>query len=419
MSERMRGETMIVRQLVPRTESVELDTVVQSLSEAPCLSPFSEELTSMFDNLSHALFSDSQAKRFPELQALAFFIRLSAIRSLRKDFMESGQRPDLVRVPCGRVFHIAPGNVDTLFVYSWFLSAITGNTNIIRLSQRASPPTSIILRLLNQVLTGCEDDLRRSVVMVSYGHEEEITKAISQSVDLRVIWGGDRSIDAIRAASLPVHARELVFPDRYSIALLSSSAYLDSDEDTKLRLLHDFFNDSYWFDQAACSSPRQIFFLGERGKAASDLFQSGLQEELVRRNFQLEAGAAVEKLTDLYDCLLEVPVKKLHYNTNELAVMELNMSDLETTSLPTMHASRGSFYCSVVNSIDELGPLLTRKVQTLTYFGIEPEQLYDFARKVNGRGIDRIVPIGQALSFDRFWDGLDLLSEFTRLVHIK
>jgi hypothetical protein len=42
-----------------------------------------------------------------------------------------------------------------------------------------------------------------------------------------------------------------------------------------------------------------------------------------------------------------------------------------------------------------------------------------FARSLNGSGIDRIVPIGQALAFGRFWDGYDLLAEFTRSTLIQ
>ena len=38
------------------------------------------------------------------------------------------------------------------------------------------------------------------------------------------------------------------------------------------------------------------------------------------------------------------------------------------------------------------------------------------ARSINGRGIDRFVPIGQALAFGSVWDGLDLLHEFSKRV---
>jgi len=33
-------------------------------------------------------------------------------------------------------------------------------------------------------------------------------------------------------------------------------------------------------------------------------------------------------------------------------------------------------------------------------------------------GVDRVVPIGQALSFSNIWDGHDLLREFCREIEI-
>jgi hypothetical protein len=58
-----------------------------------------------------------------------------------------------------------------------------------------------------------------------------------------------------------------------------------------------------------------------------------------------------------------------------------------------------------------------RKDQTMTVSGIDAERLARFVRKVNGRGIDRIVPFGEALTFGRYWDGYDLLAELTRRVY--
>ena len=46
-------------------------------------------------------------------------------------------------------------------------------------------------------------------------------------------------------------------------------------------------------------------------------------------------------------------------------------------------------------------------------------ELREFIGSLNGRGIDRIVPIGQALSFDVIWDGFDFFESFSKLVHLK
>src|SRR5229473_1854189 len=42
------------------------------------------------------------------------------------------------RFPRGLVFHVPPANVDTIFVYSWALSALAGNRNVVRISPRAA-----------------------------------------------------------------------------------------------------------------------------------------------------------------------------------------------------------------------------------------------------------------------------------------
>ncbi|MFC6804089.1 acyl-CoA reductase [Deinococcus caeni] len=39
-------------------------------------------------------------------------------------------------MPRGLVFHVPPANVDTIFIYSWLMSVLAGNRNVIRLSSR-------------------------------------------------------------------------------------------------------------------------------------------------------------------------------------------------------------------------------------------------------------------------------------------
>jgi hypothetical protein len=52
-------------------------------------------------------------------------------------------------------------------------------------------------------------------------------------------------------------------------------------------------------------------------------------------------------------------------------------------------------------------------------FGFTAEALRAFVEAAGGRGIDRIVPFGQALRFASTWDGMDLTREFTRLVTVQ
>ena len=61
---------------------------------------------------------------------------------------------------------------------------------------------------------------------------------------------------------------------------------------------------------------------------------------------------------------------------------------------------------------------MARKDQTITAHGFTDEELTAFARSLHGRGVDRIVPFGEALSFGSLWDGYDLLAELTRTIDV-
>jgi hypothetical protein len=68
--------------------------------------------------------------------------------------------------------------------------------------------------------------------------------------------------------------------------------------------------------------------------------------------------------------------------------------------------------------LSELGPLLTERDQTLSYFGFDRARLEDFARTMPTRAVDRIVPIGTALDFSTVWDGSSLFRVFSREVEV-
>ena len=57
--------------------------------------------------------------------------------------------------------------------------------------------------------------------------------------------------------------------------------------------------------------------------------------------------------------------------------------------------------------------------QTVTHFGLSPAELATLARQAGTRGVDRLVPIGEALAFDTTWDGYDLIGDFLRRVTVR
>jgi hypothetical protein len=87
-------------------------------------------------------------------------------------------------------------------------------------------------------------------------------------------------------------------------------------------------------------------------------------------------------------------------------------------ALPRAWLGAGTLPLRIVDSLAGIVPLVRRRDQTLSQFGFTDSELAEFTVSLNGRGIDRIVPIGAALTFAPVWDGYDLPREFTRLVTV-
>src|SRR5205807_954739 len=145
-------------------------------------------------------------------------------------------------------------NVDTIFVYSWALSALAGNRNIVRISPRSAGAASAVLDALNAALADAHPAVAQTQAMVTYDRDEATTAALSAACDLRVIWGGDGAVTEVRRHPLRPHARDLTFPDRASFAAISVAGWQAASAQQRRDAVLGFYNDSYWFDQAACAS---------------------------------------------------------------------------------------------------------------------------------------------------------------------
>ena len=215
--------------------------------------PFDNILIAFCEDLSKALFQLKEIQKYPDLAALAFWLRKSRIIEIQNHYNSLFNKNKYL-TPRGMAFHIPPSNVDTMFVYSWILSLLVGNGNVIRMPSKKSVSSDLLLQVVQNIFSTKNYSAIANINhLISYGHEEEITELISAYADIRIIWGGDRTIQTIRQIPLKPQAKEIVFPDRYSFSIIDAQTYLSADEKIKKQLARDFFNDMYWFDQAACS----------------------------------------------------------------------------------------------------------------------------------------------------------------------
>jgi hypothetical protein len=361
--------------------------------------------------MARRLLAPSVARRHPELGSLGYFMRPAELTRA----VARMQREDAFVFPRGNVFHVPPANVDTIFVYSWALSALAGNHNVVRISERSALAADTILEALNATLADSDPVIGRTQRMITYGRDDAVTAALSQWCDLRVIWGGDTAVDTIRKQPLRPSARDLTFPDRTSWAALSVAGWRAADPAARRQAVVGFSNDAYWFDQAACSSPRTVFLVGdESGPNRDDVrdeFLTLLLDVVDQRGWEVDAAMAVEKRVNAYGLAATGAITRMDFPANSVTSMSLSA----VPDAPRRWIGAGAFPFAQVGSLLDLVPAMNRQDQTFSHFGFTPAELRSFASALGGRGVDRIVPFGSALTFGSIWDGYDLPREFTRL----
>ena len=124
--------------LIPEQEVLAPDALVQQLAASPLQEPFTEAVLTFITELSRSILMDRALRDFPELIALAHWFRPSQLQAIKADFEQ--RRCSKIHRPRGLVFHIAPANVDSIFVYSWLLS-FTLKTAMRQSESSASLPT--------------------------------------------------------------------------------------------------------------------------------------------------------------------------------------------------------------------------------------------------------------------------------------
>ncbi|MEE4496193.1 acyl-CoA reductase [Streptomyces sp. BE230] len=367
------------------------------------------------DALSGLLLHPATARAHPELAPLgAFLRRASLVRELASRTLAG---PSLLH-PRGLVFHVPPANVDTLFAYAWALSALAGNSNVVRLPTRAGAPAQRLLGLVGRALSEAHPALAHTQHFTDYGHDEETTAVYSAACDLRVIWGGDATVTALRRHPLAPHARELTFPDRSSFAVFSVEGWLRASAAEQQRGAQGLHRDAMWFDQDACASPRTLFWVGD-DPARLDEARSGLRSLLAELtpgagSAHQDVPAAIHQRVSTYALAADGDVTRLRFTQGGLAFAEL-----ATDAPPNRDwLGSGTFPERTLGRLADLVPLIRRRDQTLTHFGLTERELTALAGDVGPYGVDRIVPVGDALAFGAVWDGYDLIREFSRITTV-
>ena len=371
---------------------------------------FSAEACGFLNELSSVILKSPASRQYPDLSAVAFWCRKANIdkkKSIVNDYS--------CRLGRGLCFHIAPSNIPVNFAFSFFFSLLAGNANIVRIPSKNFGQVNVLIDFIKEILEKYPE-IKERTAFVKYERDNEISESFSMLADARMIWGGDKTIEIMRNLKTKPRCVDITFADRYSICIIDAEKILSLDEVNLKRLSENFYNDTFLMDQNACSSPQMIYWVNDN-KQGRRIFWDAV-EKTAKNKYQLQDAVCVDKYTKACEDSIKNSyiIDKIMYDDNYIYRCEIKEIIPDVKNL---RGKCGYFYEFSLNGFNNLFDVVDSKYQTITYFGINPEELLQAIIEKRLVGIERIVPVGKAMDIDVIWDGHNLIAELSRIIHIE
>ena len=374
---------------------------------------YEQSRINFLSDFSKALLSEQDIRKYPDVATFAFWCRASNLIKINNE-LDSKH----LRVGLGLIYHNSPSNVPVNFAFSLAFGILSGNSSVVRLSSKESESAQFIINALNKLLEVPKyHEIKKIVVIIKFNHDDEVNNFWMSIADGRVIWGGDETVAKMRTYPCKPRAREVVFPDRFSLCAINAIKIVASNNDDLDKLCVNLFNDIYIMDQNACSSPQLLNWVGNAAtikKAKGMLWPLFL--EYVNSRHSLEPIQYMNKYVDACKSAINNDnVLRVKYKDNLLFNIELSHFHEQQHN---QRGYSGTIHEISIESLNELSAIVDDRYQTLTYYGFEVEELKSFIISSKLRGIDRIVPIGRSLDMSVIWDGYDIINHLSRIVDV-
>ena len=354
-------------------------------------------------------------QKISRCNSFCIFCRKNNLDNFKKKYLNDSK---VLRLGLGTVFHVTPSNIPTNFAYSLLFGLITGNSNIIKVPSQKFDQITMITNSINELLSKKKYFfLKEMIRIIRYSNNDEITKKMSIKCDARVIWGGDTTINSLRKFPIKERSFDIPFADRYSICFLNSDKIIKLRNNNLQLLIQKFYNDTFAVDQNACSSPQIIFWTKRNSSKAQKKFWNTLSQ-YISKKYKPPEISAIDNYSDLCFNLIKKNTLIKNFKIFDNSIYTISLKKLDN-KISNLRGKWGFFYEYEINNLDKISTIINKKFQTLTYFGFEKSYFLDFMKKNKPSGIDRFVPVGQALNIELSWDGYDLNKILSREVTIK
>ena len=373
---------------------------------------FDNLIIDFLNSISIEILKKEKLKIYSDLYSYGFWCRKSNILKIRKTY-------DLSRIGRGIAFHICPSNVPMNFAFSMSLGLLAGNSNIIRLPSNNFVQISELCKIIKNVLKKKKFNIiKKKLCLINYSKSDKISETISKNVDLRIIWGGDETVQKFKQYITKPRCIDLNFSNRYSFSIINSQEFNKLKIDQIKNLAQRFYTDTYTMDQNGCSSPKAIFWVGQILQNKKELFWKEIIK-LANNFFNLSLSKTSIKFYNLNKDILSQNQNLLYSFKNFKVVRIKSKSFNKLRSLEDIQPGYGVFLETNISKIKILSNLLTSKSQTMTYFGYDKNKIKKIILKNKFKGIDRAVQIGNAFNISHIWDGLNIVNSLSREISLN
>ena len=370
---------------------------------------FDKLVISFLDDISIAIKKSKLASPYSDLKNFGFWCRKANLINISENYPKKN-----LMLGRGIVLHITPSNVPLNFAFSFAFGMLSGNSNIVRLPSRNFTQVNILCRIIYKILKKFKySSLLNKFCFVKYDKSDDISSQLSREVDARLIWGGDETINKFKKYQTSPRCVDLTFSNRYSISIMDINEIAKLREKELKNLAQKFYNDCYLMDQQGCSSPQALLWVGKKNFLAKKKFWEALSK-IVHLKYGSDLSVANQKITSLSRAAVTSKIN-FRLNYKDLKLLRLNINDA-SSEIEKIQCHFGTFAEIHIGKIDKLKKIISKRFQTITYYGLERKELNDFILHNGITGVDRIVSVGRAFDIGPIWDGYDIIHSLSRII---
>ena len=335
-------------------------------------------------------------------------------------FADVEDRFQMAARPRGVVCLWVASNVPTLAIISIIQTILSKNGSIVKVPKENR---EVLIEFLKE-LAGCKINYENieysgtpitdSISVVEFeGKDRKLSSEFSLAADCRLVYGGSAAIRSIMTLPQKDHCETIVYGPKYSFGVFDRG-FIESDQFEES--LDKTARDIAFFNQMACSSPQVIFF--EKSRYTPEEIGRKLGE-----SFEKLPGELLIQPTDT-GILANIINVRARYLLSE-GKMVFSSDDLSWTVLvdedgrleDPVHGK--CIFIKVIDSVDEVLVLITRKIQAISVSILDPAKREMFALEATYKGADRIVTPGTIHDYDLPWDGILPLNRLVRWTILK